>query len=208
MCLFTGLLTKQSMYQQLTDDLQLISYHVFRLNSILTNPTSPESDRVYARVLLNKKIQTTIGNLISKNTSPEYVEKIIKENDANIKKNRSEKKNEKSSDTEKVQKKSKEQKKSKVKTTVEDTPIKKPDAIVKKKKAALPEPPAVTMSVDSFFISASGDNYIANVAEPSAEEEHDHVKYHDRAPRKRTFNAPVNVTKSRLPVNSIRNVEC
>lgn len=148
---------------------------VDKLKKTLTKPESTERERVIARILLNPNVQKTITELKEKYGN-EFVETFLKENVSNIRKNS-------------VQRLNKDMKPSKSDSsdsaeTSEDETVKTVSKSKKRKlQASKKEVKETEMSVDSFFVKPSGENYLASVktAEPVSSDDDDNSKKHKQS---------------------------
>lgn len=126
-----------------------------KLKKTLTKPESTERDRVIARILLNPNVQKTISEL-KENYGVEFVEAFLKDNMRNIRKNSVQKLNRRSMPSKSDLSESED--------PSDDEDV-KPVSKSKKRKlqASRKEVKEVEMSVDSFFMKPSGENYLASV---------------------------------------------
>lgn len=139
---------------------------VDKLRKTLTKPESTERERVVARILLNPNVQKTISELREK-YGDEFVETFLKENMSNIRKN----------SVQRLSKNVKAAKSSESEESSDDEVEVKTISKSKKRKlqASKKETKEVELTVDSFFMKPTGENYLASVktAAPISSEDED-----------------------------------
>lgn len=205
-----------------------LGVHPEKLKKQLTDPSSTEIDRVFARVLLNQRVQGTITEL-KESHGLEFVETFLKSNEINIKKNikqKLHKQPKKKSKTLKSESESDDEDSESEMSNDEDlslpedktTDDPKTKTFKKEKSANLKKTKSATAgkaktglkapsgqakkSVDPFFVNSGGENYFASVrAVISSSSEDDNPKSKNFKPAAKQLKK---VMKSKKSVNELK----